>query len=413
MARHHVVFGLGFGDEGKGTIVDYLSLRERPDFVVRFNGGAQAAHNVVLADGSHHTFSQYGSGTFRSARTFLSRHMLVNPITMLAERGALIRKGVHPHAYVDERALVTTPYHVGLNQLREAVNRHGSCGMGIGETKLWESEGIALRVGDLRDSDLKERLAQIRIRLLDVGLSIVKQASLKLDTESIARALNALSRDPGDVQLAFGAWSYTVSVVEDRWLSCQVNRGDTFIFEGAQGVLIDETHGWAPHYTWSTCTPKNALELADEAGIARDDIEVTGVLRAYHTRHGAGPLPTEAQLPIAESHNGQHPWQGDFRWGRFDGRLASYALEVSGRVDGLAITHLDRVPTSGEFLGCRSYEGQPDVGKPRIADAIPELISLDATQGLKVCVNALLPDDAPWITIESYGPTAADKRVPQ
>ena len=87
--KHRAVVGLGFGDEGKGSIVDHLCATEDVDYVVRFNGGTQTAHNVVLPDGTHHTFSQYGSGSLRGVRTILSRFMMVEPMGFLAETEAL------------------------------------------------------------------------------------------------------------------------------------------------------------------------------------------------------------------------------------------------------------------------------------------------------------------------------------
>lgn len=413
MARHHVVFGLGFGDEGKGGVCDYLARRERPAFVVRFNGGAQAQHNVVCDDGTHHTFAQYGSGAFAGARTFLSRFMIVNPLAMLRERDALKAKSVAAEAFVDERCLITTPYHVALNQLREAAVRHGSCGMGIGETVRASLEGVHLTAGELRSDGLERKIKQIADQLYDVGAGLIQQAVTKMDALAIQEAMYKLAAPTGALTDSYQRWIHSVALTSPDWLARQIEMDARCLFEGAQGVLLDETHGWAPNNTWSTCTPKNALELLGEAGVMRDDIEVTGVLRAFHTRHGAGPLPTETVLPIAELHNGDHPWQGAFRWGHFDGRLARYALEVSGRVDQLAITHLDHNPASKTVWGCRSYRDQLDWGKPRIYGAEPELIELSSAHSLVSCVNALLPDDAPWIGIESYGPTASDKRVPR
>jgi len=146
---HVIVVDLGYGDAGKGTVVDWLcSPRgglarggEAVRTVVRFNGGAQAGHNVVTADGRQHTFAQFGSGTFTSGvRTHLSRFMLVDPLALAAEAGHLAALGV-PDALarltVDRDALLTTPYHRAANQVRElarGLDRHGSCGMGIGET---------------------------------------------------------------------------------------------------------------------------------------------------------------------------------------------------------------------------------------------------------------------------------------
>src|SRR5262245_62300875 len=118
-ARVSLVAGLGYGDEGKGSIVDFLARQPRPGtragLVVRFNGGAQAAHNVVTEDGRHHTFAQFGSGTFTpGVRTHLSQHVLVDPLALVTEAEHLASLGV-PDALdrltVDREALVTTPYH--------------------------------------------------------------------------------------------------------------------------------------------------------------------------------------------------------------------------------------------------------------------------------------------------------------
>ena len=142
--RHYVVCGLGFGDEGKGSVTDFLCSsrsRDPAHAVVRFNGGGQAGHNVVTADGRHHTFAQFGSGSFTpGVRTHLSRFMLVDPLALAAEAAHLIAAGV-PGALgrltVDRDARLVTPYHQAANRARELArgrDRHGSCGMGIGET---------------------------------------------------------------------------------------------------------------------------------------------------------------------------------------------------------------------------------------------------------------------------------------
>ncbi len=189
---HVIVVDLGYGDAGKGTIVDWLCARaadaaraagnasDRPvQAVVRFNGGAQAAHHV-LARGTRqraraHPFAQFGSGTFTpGTRTFLSRFMLVDPLALVAEAEHLSELGVRdPFGLVaiDRDALLTTPYHRAANQAREAARgdgRHGSCGLGIGETASYAlaHPEDAPRVGDIASPrTLMRKLGKLRDRL--------------------------------------------------------------------------------------------------------------------------------------------------------------------------------------------------------------------------------------------------------
>ena len=121
--RAIIVIGLGFGDCGKGTIVDHLTRAPGAHTVVRFNGGPQAGHNVVLPDGRHHTFSQFGSGTFvGGVQTLLSRFMLVEPYALLNEANHLVQSGVPDpldRLWIDKRCAVITPAHQAANRLRE------------------------------------------------------------------------------------------------------------------------------------------------------------------------------------------------------------------------------------------------------------------------------------------------------
>jgi adenylosuccinate synthase len=144
-----LIADLGYGDAGKGSIVDYLTRTTGAHTVVRYNGGAQAAHNVITPDGRHHTFAQFGSGTFvRGTRTHLSRFMMVHPLAMLAEERHLRSLGI-PDVFhrvsIDREALVTTPFQQSANRLKEigrGDGRHGSCGMGVGETMSdWLTHG--------------------------------------------------------------------------------------------------------------------------------------------------------------------------------------------------------------------------------------------------------------------------------
>jgi adenylosuccinate synthase len=354
MSRVTIVTDLGFGDAGKGSIVDYLARSEGATTVVRYNGGAQAAHNVHTPDGRHHTFQQFGSGTFvPGVATHLSRFMLVSPLNLFEEAQRLTAVGV-PDALtrltIDDQAMVVTPYHRAANRLRELARgdgRHGSCGEGIGETMSdsIDHPELTLLVGDLRRPRRARRLLEeVRayklVQLADV-MAAVPSSALSWRHFQTFRDTR-LSDEVVDFYLHF---AQHVQIVNGEHLHRQLARPGHIVFEGAQGVLLDEWYGFHPYTTWSTTTPANARRLLAEAGYA-GNAETLGLLRAYHTRHGAGPFVTEdARLTAAlpDPTNAFNPWQRDFRVGYFDLVAARYALEVSGGIDALAITCLDRL----------------------------------------------------------------------
>ena len=156
----YIVVDLGFGDSGKGLLTDFLVRRTGATIVVRYNGGAQAGHNVVTPEGVHHTFAQFSAGCFvPNVRTFLSRHVVVHPTALLVEARALCEKGV-PDVFgrirISERARIITPFHQAAGRIRELArgeSKHGTCGVGVGETvkdALENPEG-AILAGDLRN----------------------------------------------------------------------------------------------------------------------------------------------------------------------------------------------------------------------------------------------------------------------
>jgi adenylosuccinate synthase len=411
---HVIVVDLGFGDAGKGGVVDRLCARgpEPVHAVVRFNGGAQAAHNVVTTDGRHHTFAQFGSGTFTArVRTHLSRFMLVDPLALATEAGHLAGLGVADaldRLTVDRDALLTTPYHRAAGRAREiarGAGRHGSCGMGIGETARYAlSHDDAPRAGDcLSPARLRHRLTALRDRLAD------DLGPLRVP-------------DVDDCLEAFLAFARRVRVVGGEHLHDLLRGGDV-VFEGAQGVLLDEWHGFHPYTTWSTTTFTNAEILLAEAGLP--PATRIGVLRTYMTRHGPGPFVTEdpvltADLP--DRHNAFGRWQGAFRVGHLDAVAIRYALEVAGGADALAVTHLDTALSRRDLRICRSYELDGEA-----IDRLPTGPAGDLDRQRRLTDRLLTArpvcEDTPsdWITaieeeldvpvaLGSYGPTAADKR---
>jgi adenylosuccinate synthase len=413
---HVIVVDLGYGDAGKGTVVDWLCAtasrdsRQPAAAVVRFNGGAQAAHHVQLPSGAVHAFAQFGSGSFGGTPTFLSRFTLVDPLALVAEAEHLRRLGLgDPFGLltVDRDALVTTPYHQAANRAREearGAGRHGSCGMGIGETASYALRypGDAPRAGDLAaPSVLRRKLALLRTRL------------------------GAGGPPPPDVAAVFAAVAARVTLADDGHLARLLRRGPV-VFEGAQGALLDEWRGFHPYTTWSTTTFDNAETLLREAGAGGGATRL-GVTRTYQTRHGPGPFPTEdPDLPLAEPHNTGGRWQGAFRAGHLDAVALDYARQVTGGVDAVALTHLDTARDAGRRLRvCRGYR----VGDRTVTRLSPgPHQDLDHQQSLTDGLLTARPsydagpgpaaDDWPDavaeilgapVTVRSYGPLASDK----
>jgi adenylosuccinate synthase len=406
MSRHVIVVDLGFGDAGKGTVVDWLCATRPVHTVVRFNGGAQAGHNVVLPDGRHHTFAQFGAGTLRGVRTHLPRFVVVDPLALAAEAEHLERLGVRDplsRLSVHRDALLATPEHRAANQAREiarGAERHGSCGMGVGEAMAYRLDhpDDAPRIGDcLTPARLRGKLHLLRARLSTV--------------------VGAVRLPPiDDCLAAFTAFARHVSIVDSGALH-RVLRHEPVVFEGAQGVLLDEWHGFHPYTTWSTTTFANAETLLAEADLAGIATRL-GVLRTFTTRHGPGPLVTEDRsLAVSDRHNTRNPWQGRFRVGHFDAVAHRYALEVAGGVDGLALTHLDIAAREPRLRVCDAYDNADrlPVGIPGDLDRQERLtrallrakpVYREPTRDWPTMIEELL--EAP-IALVSTGPTAVDK----
>jgi len=382
------VVDLAFGDCGKGSVVDYFARRRCAGVVVRFNGGPQAGHNVVTAQGAH-TFSQFGAGTFvAGVRTLLSRFMLIEPYAMFNEARHLESLGVADvwgRLLIDGCCPVITPAHQAANRLRELARgraAHGTCGMGVGET-----------VQDLRDHpdlvphacELSDRAAISRkLRgLCDLKAGQLRDAIASLRTHPAAKFAVGTLTDRSWLGAAIDNYAELARravIAGESVVAAALRFSGTILFEGAQGVLLDENFGFHPHTTWSTTTFGNADLLLDEARYHGRRYRL-GVLRAYFTRHGPGPFVTEDDSlgpGLPEAHNAGTGWQGRFRVGLFDAVAARYALGVAGGVDGLAMTHLDRLPAVG-YRMCRAYaaDGPFDSAQDRPADGDSEHLIRD------------------------------------
>jgi adenylosuccinate synthase len=316
--RTTAIIGAMYGDEGKGLTTDFIAKRNVDDYltrdglVVRFNGGAQAGHTVVTPDGRRHVFKHHGSGTFVNVPTFLSRFFICNPILATAERTALSALGVTPHLIVDENCIVTTPWDMLLNQAIEATRghkRHGSCGVGINETCVREENGFSLKVKDLCNLSDTSRILLDAMSYYEGRMSFANDAIPEI--AAIKRAMN----NPilfTDFINTCSAFVRMITMVPSMPLLKKF-----IIFEGAQGLLLDQNHSNYPHVTRSNTGIKNVLELLDEASMDLD--ELIYVTRCYTTRHGAGPLMHEdADMRFEDDTNIDNQYQGSLRYAPLD-----------------------------------------------------------------------------------------------
>jgi adenylosuccinate synthase len=347
MFEANVVIGANWGDEGKGLMTDHFSCND--SIVVRFNGGAQAGHTVVTPEGVRHVFHHVGSGTFKGASTYLSKYFIVNPILFFDEYEILTELGYKPKVFVDLECLVTTHYDMMINQMVEesrGVARHGSCGAGINETiKRNQHAEFKLATYDLWFKTEREWTAAllaiqtkwVPYRLKELGIDITPEWQDRINSTTVLDAF--LER--------VEYFTTHIRMPESR-LFDQDNA--FYVFEGAQGLLLDEDHRFFPYVTHSHTGLRNVINLAMDFGVEK--LSVTYVTRAYATRHGAGPFPGEdISVSYEDATNVPNDWQGTLRFGNLnidllvesikrDMKTSTYDLKVDYNV---AITCLDQV----------------------------------------------------------------------
>jgi adenylosuccinate synthase len=371
--KHFFIAGLGLGDEGKGSIVDFLVRKFGLVGVARYNGGPQAAHHVVTAKGLDHSFHQFGSGSFTNhVKTYLDKRMLVDPFRLKSEAKILkekIRHDPYRNLIIHGDCLVVTPYHRILNQMREivrAAKRHGSCGLGVGEAISDSSrpDWLVLRIKDLQDHrTVLTKLQLFRDYKIDQAEEI---QDAEPDNPQLVSYLQELKSANFFRDLVANYVDFYripgLTIAQDESVK-KILSEKSWIFEGSQGVLLDRCYGFQPHVTKTTTTFQNAEEIREEYGLAGEIMRL-GILRAYSTRHGAGPFITsdeDLSQRIPEEHNVTNEWQGEFRIGWLDTLMIRYSLDLLGNIDGLVLTNLDRLSALPEIKICIAYEySQPE-----------------------------------------------------
>lgn len=237
-----------------------------------------------------------------------------------------------------------TPFHIALNRLREmsrGVSLHGSCGMGIGETMAHAlahpPESICAK--DLLSPNLTKKLLTLRARLL-----IDYNELPIIHTEETKREFSRFLISMEELVPKYVDFAKRVHILSPDPISDLLRDYETVVFEGAQGVLLDEDFGFAPYTTWSKTTAVNARSILHEFNLPHRPT-VIGVTRTYTTRHGAGPFVSEnPKLPFVDPNNPYNPWQKGFRVGDLDLVTLKYAIQCQP-IDCVALTHTDAIST--------------------------------------------------------------------
>jgi len=343
--RTMVVVGAQWGDEGKGKLVDVLA--ERADWVVRYQGGANAGHTVHIDDRSF-VLHQIPSGIMHpGVRCAIGNGVVLDPQTLFIEIDKLVadKIDVEGRLYVSERAHLVMPYHKLLDKASAASKAIGTTGRGIGMAYEDKVARRGVRVLDLRYPD----------RLRELVTAGVERSNELLSRGGAAE--RASVDETMDVLAALSP--RLLAIAEDVGLCVHraIKSGAAVLLEGAQGSLLDIDHGTYPFVTSSNTTVGGA---ATGVGISPMAIQsALGVVKAYTTRVGNGPLPTELDEPL---HTQVRTLGNEFgattgrprRCGWFDGVVVRYAARVNG-LTGLAVTKLDVLDTLPSLAICTGY----------------------------------------------------------
>jgi adenylosuccinate synthase len=342
-----VVVGAQWGDEGKGKIVDWLS--ERAHVVVRYQGGHNAGHTLVV-DGVTYKLSLLPSGIVRGKLSVIGNGVVVDPWALAAEIDKLTSQGVAvtPQTLrIAESAVLILPLHRELDVLREnaaGAGKIGTTGRGIGPAYEDKVGRRAIRVGDLAEpSALPAKIERLLAHhnALRRGLGVEPINPVELETQLTEIADRVLP------------YADTVFELLDR----ERRAGSRILFEGAQGVMLDIDHGTYPFVTSSNTV---AGQASAGSGLGPGALSyVLGIAKAYTTRVGSGPFPTEQSNALGERLGERGREFGTVtgrkrRCGWFDAVLVRQAIKTSG-INGIALTKLDVLDGLDEIKVCTGY----------------------------------------------------------
>ena len=347
--KNVAVIGSQWGDEGKGKIVDWLS--SEADIVVRFQGGHNAGHTLVI-DGVTYKLRLLPSGIVRKDKvSIIGNGVVIDPWALLEEIKEIKSKGVeitNKNLIISEAANLILPFHREMDEIREdsaGKSKIGTTRRGIGPAYEDKVGRRSIRVMDLiSEKNLDQRLETVLMHhnaiRKGLGKEIYKKDKLKKDLLDIA---------PEVLKYSKPVWKKI-----DEFKS----QGKKILFEGAQGILLDVDHGTYPFVTSSNTV---AAAAATGSGCGPNSINyVLGITKAYTTRVGEGPFPTELTDAVGEKLGTVGKEFGTVtsrkrRCGWFDGVLVRQTIKISG-IDGIALTKLDVLDQLDEIKMCIGYE---------------------------------------------------------
>ena len=386
MAKTVVVIGTQWGDEGKGKIVDLLT--DQASAVVRFQGGHNAGHTLVI-DGVKTVLHLIPSGVLRdNVQCLIGNGVVLSPQALLHEMDELEKKGIpaRQRIVISDACPLILPYHIALDQAREAARGSkaiGTTGRGIGPCYEDKAARRGIRLGEMMQEDHFAARLQEVLEYHNFAL----QHYYRVEALDYRQMLDEALAQAEQMRPMVG----DVSAI----LHQLMRQGDRIMFEGAQGALLDIDHGTYPYVTSSTTTAGGA---SSGSGVGPRDLDyILGIVKAYTTRVGAGPFPTEL-----DDDCGDHMGTRGHEFGATTGRkrrcgwLDLVALKRSfdiNSVSGLCITKLDvldgletiKLAVAYRFRG--SETTTPPSGAESIADCEPVYIEMpgwqDSTVGLK------------------------------
>ena len=344
-----VLIGAQWGDEGKGKIIDVLT--KDVDWIVRYQGGNNAGHTVEVG-GEKYVLHLIPSGILHPGKKcVIGNGVVVDPIACMSEMCDLERRGIQlaGRLFISDRAHLVFPYHRAIDEAREqraqpSKGRIGTTKRGIGPAYGDKASRVGLRVGHMLESDFADRLAE-RIR----------------EQNNVLKVLGATPLDESAVLNEYKtATEYLKPYVHDTvfLVNKALVRGESILFEGAQGTMLDIDFGTYPYVTSSNATAGGACT---GTGVPPHRIDrVVGVIKAYTTRVGEGPFPTELRDSIGEHLRAKGREYGATtgrprRCGWFDAVIARYSAMVNG-IDMWALTKMDVLDDLATIRICVGYE---------------------------------------------------------